>query len=489
MILYSHRQLNITFDGSSGEEDSSDGQDSPISGPRSHGYHDPYDDEWERLPYPDEEIKPSNATSRLRASREARNRNTIQGSRSGSGRPARRRAQGRESFSRQESFSRRSRRTPSPESPESVSSAEEYIHEMPQDRRYWPPVTQGSGFPRGSSSGPSYPYAPGAGSHGPYGRPGSSQPPSDQLIRLGHHGQVGQPAYSPSMYPYGPQFPNHSGASMSPFFQDHPGHPMHPLHHPAGPHARGRAHGSPQPFPPHGALPYGGLPMNPHELVPYGSNGYYPFRDPYAMVPEITHPSYMGAYPPRGATPNQEESRKSPDPPPADAAKDEAIARLEKLILEERTEREAREAREAAKQAEIEKEAAEQAAKEERAAHEKQIAEGAAAAAKAEAEQKASEEAAKAKQEADEAAAAAAEAAAEAATAAATEAANAAKAEAVAAAAAEATAAAEAATPEKKKPIKFKDAIGRKFSFPFELCATWQVRLSSHPRGSSVLTV
>lgn len=28
---------------------------------------------------------------------------------------------------------------------------------------------------------------------------------------------------------------------------------------------------------------------------------------------------------------------------------------------------------------------------------------------------------------------------------------------------------------ERKKPIKFKDAVGRKFSFPFELCCTWQV--------------
>lgn len=28
---------------------------------------------------------------------------------------------------------------------------------------------------------------------------------------------------------------------------------------------------------------------------------------------------------------------------------------------------------------------------------------------------------------------------------------------------------------EKKKPIKFKDAVGRKFSFPFHLCATWAV--------------
>lgn len=28
---------------------------------------------------------------------------------------------------------------------------------------------------------------------------------------------------------------------------------------------------------------------------------------------------------------------------------------------------------------------------------------------------------------------------------------------------------------DKKKPIKFKDAVGRKFSFPFHLCATWAV--------------
>jgi hypothetical protein len=29
--------------------------------------------------------------------------------------------------------------------------------------------------------------------------------------------------------------------------------------------------------------------------------------------------------------------------------------------------------------------------------------------------------------------------------------------------------------PEKRKPIRFKDSVGRKFTFPFELCATWQV--------------
>lgn len=37
----------------------------------------------------------------------------------------------------------------------------------------------------------------------------------------------------------------------------------------------------------------------------------------------------------------------------------------------------------------------------------------------------------------------------------------------------------EAAKNIKKKPLKFRDAVGRKFSFPFELCNTWEVR--SHP--------
>jgi hypothetical protein len=32
---------------------------------------------------------------------------------------------------------------------------------------------------------------------------------------------------------------------------------------------------------------------------------------------------------------------------------------------------------------------------------------------------------------------------------------------------------------DKKKPIKFKDAVGRKFSFPFHICATWTVRCDS----------
>lgn len=47
------------------------------------------------------------------------------------------------------------------------------------------------------------------------------------------------------------------------------------------------------------------------------------------------------------------------------------------------------------------------------------------------------------------------------------------------AAAAEDAAAAKAAKPAKEpdKPIKFKDAIGRRFSFPFDLCKEWRVSL------------
>jgi hypothetical protein len=139
------------------------------------------------------------------------------------------------------------------------------------------------------------------------------------------------------------------------------------------------------------------------------------------------------------------------------------------LILDDRLAREAkeqeREAKELAQRQAIERAAAEKAAQEAQTAHDRKITLEAAALARADAEKKAAEDAAKAKAEAEKATAAAAADAAAAATAAAKE------------------AAAKAAEPpppppppEKKQPIKFKDAIGRKFSFPFELCATWQVR-------------
>jgi len=38
----------------------------------------------------------------------------------------------------------------------------------------------------------------------------------------------------------------------------------------------------------------------------------------------------------------------------------------------------------------------------------------------------------------------------------------------------------------KKKPLKFRDAVGRKFSFPFEYCDTWEVCFLGH--NSAYLT-
>lgn len=107
--------------------------------------------------------------------------------------------------------------------------------------------------------------------------------------------------------------------------------------------------------------------------------------------------------------------------------KDEALARLEKILLDERTER----------LAEIERERAEKAAREQQLPHDRKIAEEAAALARGDAEKRVMEEVAKAKDEAETAA--------------------------------------KKPPPEKKKPIKFKDALGRTFRFPFELCRTWEV--------------
>ncbi|KAL4886375.1 hypothetical protein BJY04DRAFT_101890 [Aspergillus karnatakaensis] len=464
----------------SDEEDSSGVQVSPPSESESHGYHDPYD-EWTNLPYPDE-LKPSDSASRNRTSYRTRSRNPVHPP---SASTSRRRSARRQIVPERESFQRRSRRQPSPESPESMDSAEEYGEPYPPRRsreRYWQPVTQGSGYAHSLSPGPSYVYPNGPVSHTPFAPPTGQHTPSDQLVRVGAHSQVGTSnQYGHPFYGYNPQLQQQP---QSPPVSQYYMHDQHPANHghivPAGSH-RGDGHNPLQhPFQPpgasHGAPPYGGPQTNHHELVPYGAGGYYPFREPYAMVPGMI-PPFFNPYARAPSPPSQTESAAalvSPDPapapapapaaPPADAAKDEAIARLEKLILDERTEREARDAREAASKAAAEAEAAAEAAQKERAAHEKKIVEEAAAQAKAEAEQKAADEAAKAKKEAEEAAAKAAETAAAEAT------------EKATADVQEKIAAAVAANkpPEKPKPIKFKDALGRKFSFPFDLCCTWK---------------
>ena len=100
-----------------------------------------------------------------------------------------------------------------------------------------------------------------------------------------------------------------------------------------------------------------------------------------------------------------------------------------------------------------------------KAASDKKIAEEAAAAAKTEAEKKAAEEAAKAKEESEKKQKEADEKLKEA-----EEAAKKATAEAE-----DAKKAAEALKPkEKKAPIRFHDAVGRKFNFPFEICCRWR---------------
>ncbi|RMZ78209.1 hypothetical protein DV738_g4004, partial [Chaetothyriales sp. CBS 135597] len=147
-------------------------------------------------------------------------------------------------------------------------------------------------------------------------------------------------------------------------------------------------------------------------------------------------------------------------------------ARLEAIRAYEEKERAA--AEQAAREKQIRQEAAEAAlkaaaeeaaAKAERAALEKKIADDAAAAAKSEAEKAAADAAAAAKEAAEQAQKEAAEKLREAEAAAA-------KAKAEAEAAQEKAAAAK--PPEKKKPVRFKDAIGRNYNFPFERCCRWQ---------------
>ncbi|KAL4811569.1 hypothetical protein BDV18DRAFT_129649 [Aspergillus unguis] len=455
------------------EEDSSGVQVSPPSEADSHGYHDPYD-EWTNLPYPDE-LKPSDSASRNRTSYRTRSRNPVHPPSTST---SRRRSTRRQIAPEQESFhrTRRSRRQPSPESPESMDSAEEYgdpYHPRSQER-HWPSLAQGSGYIHSPSPGPSYVYPNGAMPHAPFAPPTGPHTPSDQLVRIGAHGQAGPSTqYGHPFYGYNPHIPPPGHGPTMPQYYMHDHHAGNHGHAVVSSSHRGDGHNIAQRSfaphgPSHGAPPYGGPQMNHQDLVPYGAGGFYPFREPYSMVPGVMSP-YFNPYG-RASSPQAESvgAPVSPEPapaqPPADPAKDEAIARLEKLILDERTEREAREAREAAAKAAAEAEAAAEAAEKQRAAHEKKLVEEAAARAKADAEKKAADEAAKAKQEAEEAAAKAAEAAAAEAT------------EKATADVQDQIAAAVAANkpPDKKPPIKFKDALGRKFNFPFDLCCTWK---------------
>ncbi|CAI7647661.1 unnamed protein product [Penicillium manginii] len=448
------------------------------------GSHDPEYEVWEDVPYPEDLVKPSDSASRPRTSH--RNR-SIHGSRSASARrPPRRHME-----SGYPSTRPRHRQASPAESAGSGDSEDFPPHDYPPQydtrprERRWAPQAPQVPPPPPSSNG--YPPAhPGAG----YPHPNGVMQPDSSLIRQ-------LPGAKQYGYPYGHQYPQgapqgpphgappgmHSYYAQDPAYRQHPSHQPPQMHNPnQQPLVHHMAmHGTPPPF--------GGSPFQ-HEMVAYGANGFYNYpRDPreqYAMMAALQQQSFFPHYPqptpaPPEPTPTPAPAAPTPAPapapapapepapaPPADTAKDEAIARLEKLILDDRLAREAKEAEAIAK---IEQEAKDAAAAAAQLAHDRKIAGEAAALARADAEQRAAEDAAKAKEEAEKAAAAAAADAATAATAAAAAAA------ADAAAAKEAEAAKAAAPPppaEKKKPIKFKDAVGRKFSFPFELCATWQ---------------
>ncbi|KAJ5730145.1 uncharacterized protein N7483_004653 [Penicillium malachiteum] len=488
-------------DFSSSDEDSVVDVKPPSEG--SHGYLD-YDG-WAELSYPDE-LNPADSASRPRTSN--RNR-SLHGSRSASRprQPTRRQMPAERDFGSRPRRSSPRHHSHSPDLQDSGGDSDDYQQHYPpqrahQDSRRY--AQQGQGYPPSISSGPSYNQygqpQPQPQGHAGY-HPHQNGPASDQLVRLNQGNPNGQ--YGAGPYPgYGP--PN--GHSIHPFYaeQAHRGlHQPHPQsrmdHHPLAPM------GGPHTMPPYGAPPY-----HP-EMMPYNPNGYYNYADPYAMYPgmppyepKAASPAPAPAPTPAPAPPPAEEAPK--EPPPADTAKDEAIARLEKLIMDERLERETKEAN---RLAAIAAEAAEKAERDRQSAHDRAIAEAAAseaaAIARKDAEARAAEEAAKAKEEAIAAANAAAaaatenaEKAAEVATAKALEAVHAAaakakedeaakakeeadkaKAEADKAAAEEAARKAEEEAKnrppviEKKKPIKFKDAVGRKFSFPFELCETW----------------
>ncbi|KAL9619617.1 MAG: hypothetical protein Q9160_005804 [Pyrenula sp. 1 TL-2023] len=213
--------------------------------------------------------------------------------------------------------------------------------------------------------------------------------------------------------------------------------------------------------------PYGTSAIVPHEQMAYhhGAPGYFPPIHPgYQMSPPAMFPPYQAPQhrlsPAQAATPPPETSKESKEPKEPKEPKEspeDIYKKFEKMLQDESAKRKAeREAREAEAKAKLEAEAAAKLAAEERAASDKKIAEDAAKKATEAAEEaaakKAGEEAEKAKKALEEAA------------------------EKFEADKAAAVAAAQPPPPpeDKKAPIKFKDAVGRKFSFPFHLCAKWQ---------------
>ena len=342
---------------------------------------------------------------------------------------------------------------------------------------------------QGYAHGPPQPY------HRQYANYAANYPPASAQFQT-YPQQSLVPVNQQQMVPFGfSSYPQQPGGPASNYFS--------PNHHAMGGHMMGPS--SPGPYsPPAGYYPYPhhGYPMPNHHLPP---------PPVFQTFPAVYSPPPAPAPVPAASAP---QPASSPPPPPETSNKDgENIRRLEKLLLEQREEQTKKEAaaekavkdKEAAAEKAVKDKVAQAEAEAKRATEIKEASDAAAANAKAEAakdykaaeERKAADKAAQAEAEAKRAAeikeasdAGAAKARAEAAKEQkAAEEKKAAEAKAAAAKAAEAKAAADAATAaaaaaapppppkEKDKPIKFKDAVGRKFSFPFHLCATWSVSL------------
>jgi hypothetical protein len=283
-------------------------------------------------------------------------------------------------------------------------------------------------------------------------------PPQGALVHRPH-----EPfGYPPQNNPFAPGPPSqnpfspHGYANPESYFQPDPQHPQMNQHHrPQGPQHRSSMYGGsvysgsemvPSPY------GYPGMPgMPPHMMQGYPMQGYtYP-------------PSHHASPPPPATTPAKEEPK--PEPPKEIVVekivevekKDDTMAKeVEALRAMIKQQEDARIARE---EAIIAAEVAKKLKAEQDALKASEIA-AASAAAKAEAEKAAEDAAKKAKEESDKKLAEAEAAKAE------LEKKQKELEEAVAK---------NAPIPDmEKKPIKFKDAVGRKFSFPWHLCKTWK---------------
>ncbi|KAM3414664.1 hypothetical protein BST61_g9822 [Cercospora zeina] len=301
--------------------------------------------------------------------------------------------------------------------------------------RHVPPGSHG-GYPPTMASGPS------AGYQDPYHDPRQALVPTRDPFGYPAHANPFA-AHQAQPNPFSPM-PNESasyfgGAPEPPMpHMPPPPPPPPPQRHPSDVDVHGRR-GRPQSF----VAPTHYAPEQ--AMMPYQAPGYPPpYGHPYGMPGYAMYPPGMPGYPPPATSPPPAAPEKNKDleqlkemltkkkeEDTKDAgAKNDEIAALKELIKKHEEERVAREkawiAEPAAKKAKEEHEAAVKKAKEE---HEAKLAEA----------EKAKEEAEKAKK------------------------------------ALEDEAAKNKPTPDSlKAPIRFKDAVGRKFSFPWAICKTWK---------------